>query len=621
MFLAFAGVNRGDPVALLRLLTPRTYRRGPPGARRRAGRAALVRPIAPVECCRAGRADSRQGLGIECLIVRTSVLLDAGVVTRCRRRVHLEHDPAMTEAPKAPADPAAEQRMADAAAHRRRVADELARLFGSDWTEIPQDGDARASDRERATDSAMAAGARFIWNAHLPRDHHGGRRGRIDLLVRSGDGYLPVLVVRHKITDPGTGARTSPLADPLPAGSRIDPLRRVRAQPRDQLRLAHTRALLRAAGRLAPGRAVGGVIGLDADVVLWHDLEAPTWPGGRTATSEYENRFADRLAVADAALAGAEPLAWPSRIVDCRNCPWWPTCEAHLVRERDVSLVLRGEDAAALRHVGVRTVDELAALDPAADPPVPTVGMPFADAVVLARAWLADLTLVRRVRRVTDLVPRADVEVDVDMESFGDSGAYLWGCLRTGVPLDGLPDEPGAYRGFATWDPLPTVDEARSFAEFWGWLTEVRTRAREQGRGFRAYCYNELAENRWLLGSADRFAGRPGIPTRAEVLAFINSDEWVDLFKIVSEVFLCARGKGLKTVAPAAGFHWRDPEAGGENSMRWYRDAVGFDGEPPSAAQRTRLLEYNEDDVRATHALRTWMSSPAMAELPYVGDL
>ncbi|MCA1655603.1 MAG: ribonuclease H-like domain-containing protein, partial [Pseudonocardiaceae bacterium] len=139
---------------------------------------------------------------------------------------------------------------------------------------------------------------------------------------------------------------------------------------------------------------------------------------------------------------------------------------------------------------------------------------------------------------------------------------------------------------------------------------------------FRAYCYNELAENRWLLSSARRFAGKPGIPTTEQVRAFITSDAWFDLFGAVRDHFLCSRGKGLKTIAPAAGFTWRDAQASGENSMRWYRDAVGMDGStPPDDTQRTRLLEYNEDDVRATHALRGWMSSPAVYEVPYVGDL
>jgi predicted RecB family nuclease len=548
--------------------------------------------------------------GPRLLTVTSSVQLDAGVVTRCRRRVHLENDPTMVDVRKAPPDPSGEQRRADAMAHRRTVADRMARMVGSDWTEIPLD--ARSSDRERATLGALVAGARFIWAPQLPRDVAGGRRGGIDLLVRSDTGYVPVLVVRHKITDPGTGARTSPLSEPTPIGIRVDPLRKVRPQPRDQLRLAHVQRMLQASGYVASGRAYGGVIGMDADVVLWHDLDAPTWPNARTALSEYDSRFGDRLAVAGAAATGTEALARPSRIVECRSCPWWPICEAALREARDVSLVVRGEDAVQLRKIGITTVDQLAAKEALE---IPLVGMPTNDAVVLARAWLRDLTVVRRVRSVS--VPRADVEVDVDMESFGDAGAYMWGCLLTGADVD----EPTGYRPFVTWDPLPCADEARSFAEFWTWLMGIRTRATARGLTFRAYCYNEQAENRWLFNSVERFAGQPGIPTAKQVQEFISSDGWVDVFGSVRDQFLCAHGKGLKTIAPVAGFHWRDPEAGGENSMRWYREAVGMDGAPVEMSQRRRLLEYNEDDVRATLALREWMTSAAMDELPFVGDL
>lgn len=518
----------------------------------------------------------------------------------------------MREVPKLPPDPTGQQRKADATEHRRAVATALGRVVGSDLMEIPQD--VPSADRERVTAAAMQAGIPFIWGAALPRDPLGGRRGGIDLLVKEATGYVPVLVVRHKVSDPGQGARTSPLSYPLPGNARVDPLRKVRPQPRDQLRLAHAQRQLQAAGFAMRGRATGGVIGMDADVVVWHDLEAPTWPGGRTALAEYDTRFSDRLAVASAASTGADPLARASRIVECRSCPWWPVCETDLKAARDVSLVVRGEDAVALRKVGVGTVDDLARLDPD-EQVIPLVGMLYSDAVILARAWLRDLAVVRRVSRMD--VPRADVEVDVDMESFGDLGAYMWGCWLSGQDVG----EEYGYRAFATWDPLPCADEARSFAEFWGWLTGVRLRARARGLSFKAYCYNELAENRWLLGSAERFKGQPGIPTVAQVREFITSDSWVDLFGIVQEQFLCAHGKGLKTIAPVAGFRWRDPEAGGENSMRWYRDAVGMDGQPSNPAQRRRLLEYNEDDVRATHTLREWMTSDAMDDLPFAGDL
>ncbi len=528
--------------------------------------------------------------------------------------MHLEHDPAMRDAQRSAPDPTAELRKADATRHRRVTADGLAARFGGRWVEVSGGPESRASDREAATAAALTEGHDFIWGATLPRDPRSGRRGTIDLLVRSGAGYVPVLVVRHKVTDPGTGARTSPLAELDHVGGRPDSARKVRPQPRDQLRLAHTRRLLQAAGFADERSAFAGVIGMDGDAVVWHDLQAPTWPGGRTALAEYDSRFADRIAVATAAATGTPALAEPSRIVECRSCPWWPVCEDALVKTRDVSLVVRGEDAGMLRSAGVTSVDALAGIDPY-DTDVPLVGMPVADAVGLARAWLADLTVVRRTQTID--VPRADVEVDVDMESFGDAGAYLWGVLLSGADIG----EPRGYRAFVSWEPLPTDDEARSFAEFWRWLTGARKAAADRGLTFRAYCYNELAENRWLLASAKRFAGFPGVPRKREITQFIESDEWFDLFGSVREHFLCSQGKGLKTIAPVAGFAWRDPEAGGENSMRWYRDAVGLDGDEPVLPQRTRLLEYNEDDVRATAALRAWMTSPAVHDIPYVGDI
>ncbi|MGH3824132.1 MAG: TM0106 family RecB-like putative nuclease [Pseudonocardiaceae bacterium] len=545
--------------------------------------------------------------------MNSAVLLDATVVTRCRRRVHLEHDPAAVTEPRAALDATTQRRIADAVAHRRFVADRLAEYHANDWAEVSPD--LSAEQRCAATLALLGQGAPLVWGGVLPADTPAGRRGGVELLVRHRGGYLPVIVVRHKVTDPGCGARTSPLEAPRLAGARSDPDRKVRPQSRDQLRLAHAVRLLQAAGWAARGRATGGVIGLEADVVVWHNLEAPTWPGGCTAMDEYDVRFADRLAIARAAATEGAPLAQPSRVTECRSCPWWPTCGPALRASRDVSMVLRGEDAAALRAAGVCTVDALAALDPAGEAPVPMAGTSMRDAVLLARAWQRDLTLVRRHRQI--VVPRADVELDVDMESFDEAGAYLWGCLLSGAEI-GLPR---GYQAFATWEPVPTPDEARSFAEFWGWLTEVRRRATQRGLSFAAYCYNEQAENRWMLSSAGRFAGAPGVPSASEVQQFITSDQWVDLYGLVGTQFLCAHGKGLKTIAPIAGFSWHDPEASGENSMRWYSDAVGMNGGEPDLAQRARLLTYNADDVRATHALRRWMSSERVNDVPYAGDL
>jgi hypothetical protein len=305
--------------------------------------------------------------------------------------------------------------------------------------------------------------------------------------------------------------------------------------------------------------------------------------------------------------------------MECRRCPWWPTCEAELQRADDVSLVVRGEAAVALREVGVRTVAELAACDPAGEPPVPLAGPPFPDVVALARAWLRGLAVVRRVPEVPVL--RADVEVDIDMESFGEAGAYMWGPAAVprrrpaGRRAGGLPGVrhlgAGARRG--RWP-------ARSPSSGAG-CPGARGRRGASGRTFAAYCYNEQAENRWLLASAGGSPAAPGIPPVAEVEEFI-ADPAGSTCTRWSTSGSCARTARASSGSPRSpGFAWRDPEAGGENSMRWYRDAVGMDGAPARPAQRQRLLEYNADDVAATRALREWMTSPAVLAVPLAADL
>jgi hypothetical protein len=62
---------------------------------------------------------------------------------------------------------------------------------------VPADADA-----ERATAEAVAEGAGLIWGGLLPAAR-GTRRAPVELLVRVPEGgYVPVVVVRHRITDP-----------------------------------------------------------------------------------------------------------------------------------------------------------------------------------------------------------------------------------------------------------------------------------------------------------------------------------------------------------------------------------------------------------------------------------
>lgn len=525
--------------------------------------------------------------------------LDARSLIGCRHRLRLdaEHPGVIAEIRE---DPGVQQRREAASAHRAKVRDELVAAAPADWVVI--DSRLRAGEKAAATMAAVEAGASRIWGGLLPQEADTGRRGGAEFLLRDEDrgGYIPIIVVNHKVTDP---RRPDP-ADFHPLTSdlfRWQPRRdkhvKLRPQPRDQQRLAHLYRMLQRHGMASPA-LVGGAIGLAFDRILIHDLT--------NVLADYDQRYADRIAV----VRGELPTQ-PSKVPECRQCPWWargadssPSCEGQLAIMRDVSLVAPGSRADVLRTHGVQTVDELAAWS--GDDPDDWQHGPFSETVVTARAWIAGAPLVRRYDTVS--VRRADVEIDVDLESYQEDGAYLWGTLLDGV-----------YRPFVTWDPLPTEDEGRSFGEFWTWLMERRAEAHAAGKTFAAYCYSRTAEDKWLYESARRFAGKPGVPTHEQVRAFVDSPEWVDMFQAVTDQFICPNGKGLKKIAPVAGFGWRDPEAGGEASMGWYRRAVGYDAEP-DLSQRTRLFVYNEDDVRATQVLREWMTERAVDEVPSLVD-
>ncbi|MDN5932760.1 MAG: recombinase RecB, partial [Pseudonocardia sp.] len=65
-----------------------------------------------------------------------AVTLDAGSLTRCRRRIHLDHDPSTAGAPRALPDPSLEQRRADAVEHRERLGEQLAGAVQG-WHRVP----------------------------------------------------------------------------------------------------------------------------------------------------------------------------------------------------------------------------------------------------------------------------------------------------------------------------------------------------------------------------------------------------------------------------------------------------------------------------------------------------
>ncbi len=185
-------------------------------------------------------------------------------------------------------------------------------------------------------------------------------------------------------------------------------------------------------------------------------------------------------------------------------------------------------------------------------------------------------------------VPRADVEVDFDLEWDADNRCYLWGFLLH----DG--HQPPALHSLVVWDPMDEAAEARLAAEATCWLLSVQDAAAAGGRSFLVFHFGDAERRRpqLVLGRA------PGRQRVAGRLAALADRHFVDLRACLPEHPAAAGGGGLKSVAAALGFRWRDPEAGGRQSRQWRRQAH------TDPAARQRLLDYNEDDLRATWLLR-----------------
>lgn len=363
-------------------------------------------------------------------------------------------------------------------------------------------------------------------------------------------------------------------------------------------------------------------------------------------------------------------LAAPVRIAECNACPWWEYCRSRLeAGSGDVSLLPRVGwrewsihrqhgvfDRAGLARLDYRTarlvcagvdVPEFQRLVDGLedDTPISDLGvvvrakthlarleeegvMTFGDLMALdqrtasyhgcgmswlpeqidlARAALGPSPVYRRRGADRIVVPRADVEVDVDMENI-EEGVYLWGALHTIRNSDAAPS---TYHAFVTWDSLTLGGELQNFEEFWSWLLDVRAGARRRGLMFRAYCYNASAENTYLkkLGL--------GLGRFEEVIEFIQSEEWVDLLRTVDGQLITGTGSGLKAIAPLTGFRWEVEDPGGAVSMVQYDVASCPEETAERSAARDWLLTYNRGDVEATLAIRDWLESSA-SDLPSI---
>lgn len=472
-------------------------------------------------------------------------------------------------------------------------------------------------DAEEATVAAMARGDRLIIGASLPViDHRGGRP---DLLIRFGEaamsngkwGYLPVDVKNSKALE-GTAKPkpwpVSTLADPRFEAAVDTDLGVGKPKSDHGLQLAHYWVMLSELGHAPEIAAVGGTVNPgvgDSDpTITWRPLD----DGKNSLVEQVRAEWRARWEAIDAMRRDERPHTRPVYRDECKTCRWHDVCESELIAEGHVSL-LQGVGVLAVRKLaegGVETIPQLAALDPVhlAANPVPEYSQLSAH-IDTARVFLRDDSrpyLKRGSEPV--LVPRADVEIDFDIEN--DDIVYMYGCHVSQRQPDGSWND-GEYLSFHSYDRSDPTVEARLLVDFWTWLHEMVDNARRDGRSIAVYCYSGgFAEIPRMKEASARANGFPGVPTVDQIAALATHDWWVDLHDLAKRFHWPTRRLGLKDLAPLSGFAWDAEDANGGNSILWYRRACD-PTDPQRGVIGDKLLRYNADDVKATLALRRWL--------------
>ncbi|MDF1487066.1 TM0106 family RecB-like putative nuclease [Tessaracoccus caeni] len=548
-------------------------------------------------------------------------MLDAYAARSCPVKTYNAFDP-FVEQPSVPDDESLRESFQGGRAYRELVLDHLAAN--------PDAVDLRECDpaaRQSQTLAALAAGASVVVAPKLPADREGGRSGQPDALVRDdgapdeAPGYWPLKVKPYRVTEKETGSTQL-------LGSVADSIARRSPTPGLRFRSYREGVLLELAHHWRMLEALGYATHTPWACVVGQSRNPDSKPRGtwlllsnkfirtfsrtagyklRSPLERYDHEFRFRLHVAESAIQhtpddDAPPVVRPIRVKECEWCPWWQVCLPRMDRD-DLSLriskaPLDVRELQTLAGLGIHTVPQLAEADIDAILPAYLPQTTHRDrseqrlrqAARRARMLAKNVSL-ERISTEPIAVPRATVEVDLDIETNDDGLVYLWGALVS------APGESPRYVAFSRFEALRNSDEVRLAEEFAEWLCALH----DEHPDLLVYHYSD-----YETVHLRQLSQRSRNPALKEAVTLIP-DHFVDLFRYTRDNFVGVDGLGLKVVATeGAGFHWRDEEPGGLASIAWFTQAISDPDPAVREAARIRVMQYNEDDVRATLALREW---------------
>ena len=309
-----------------------------------------------------------------------------------------------------------------------------------------------------------------------------------------------------------------------------------------------------------------------------------------------------KVAATAALITGAgddpEPLVVPIGQKECADCPYELWCAEQMGSEDASAAITRSRldprEWQTLRRMGITTTGALAELDPK-DPAFFDEYYPEVSQHSRRQALKRLDAAVRQARMIcggVDFqlisdksvdVPRADVEIDFDIEWDATLRIYQWG-LRV---RDGQDDSTARYEPVVSFGALDDEGELALAERAAALIGHLRAEAVAAGRTIAVYHWHHVE-----VTMTRRFAC---VTTALDGIT-------VDLRAWFLRTFHVRGEASIKAVAQSFGFTWAVDEPGGRLSMSKIEIARGTGADALDA--RTWCLDYNESDVAAQAVIR-----------------
>jgi len=314
---------------------------------------------------------------------------------------------------------------------------------------------------------------------------------------------------------------------------------------------------------------------------VFYDLNAPQGPKTPQTLWEF---YQEKLAEAHV-ITSRSDTTLPALGATCKQCHWHSLCKAHIKKLDDLTLIAElGRSKRDIILPYIKTVHDLARIDIAKVPSLKGMSKSTLEKYQ-ARARLFTNLGALPYSTTALSFPKVDRELffDIEVDPMRDI-CYLHGFIER----HNGDNSTERFVPFVAESPTPEEEE-HAFAKAWEYIRSKQPCA--------IYFYSKY-ERTWWRKLQQRY---PSVASEADIEAMFAPGMAIDLyFDVVKKhTEWPTHDHSIKTLASYLGFHWRDTSPSGADSIEWYHRWVES-GDPDI---RQRILDYNEDDCRATRVL------------------